>query len=55
MLPENVQHKLDALPAAPGVYLFKDRRGAVVYVGKARSRQRVELVLDDLGEHGPEL
>lgn len=42
MLPENVQHKLDALPAAPGVYLFKDRRGAVVYVGKARSlRSRV--------------
>jgi excinuclease ABC subunit C len=34
---------LDRLPAAPGVYLMKDRRGHVMYVGKAanlRSRVR---------------
>src|SRR6266568_2595789 len=29
--------KLDDLPDAPGVYLYRDRRGQVIYVGKARS------------------
>ncbi len=42
MVPDLVQQKLGALPAQPGVYLFKDRKGAVVYVGKAKSlRARV--------------
>jgi excinuclease ABC subunit C len=42
MLPDVVVQKLDALPAQPGVYLFKDKKGAVVYVGKAKSlRARV--------------
>ena len=34
--------KLGSLPKAPGCYLFKDRAGSVVYVGKAKSlRPRV--------------
>jgi excinuclease ABC subunit C len=42
MLPDLVSQKLDALPAQPGVYLFKDKKAAVVYVGKAKSlRARV--------------
>lgn len=42
MLPDVVTEKLDALPPSPGVYLFKDRKGTVVYVGKAKSlRSRV--------------
>jgi excinuclease ABC subunit C len=42
MIPEAVLQKLDGLPAQPGVYLFKDRKGTVVYVGKAKSlRSRV--------------
>src|SRR5216684_3347239 len=35
MLSEELQRKLDALPAQPGCYIMKDRAGAVVYVGKA--------------------
>lgn len=42
MLPEVVTEKLEALPQSPGVYLFKDRKGTVVYIGKAKSlRSRV--------------
>jgi len=31
-----LQDKLERLPARPGVYLFKDAAGRVIYVGKAR-------------------
>ncbi len=42
MLPDVVQEKLDALPPSSGVYMFKDKKGTVVYVGKAKSlRSRV--------------
>src|SRR6185295_1986874 len=42
VLPDVVNEKLDALPPSPGVYLFKDKKEAVVYVGKAKSlRSRV--------------
>ncbi|MGO9829994.1 MAG: excinuclease ABC subunit UvrC [Myxococcaceae bacterium] len=30
-----LEEKLEALPVGPGVYLMKDRRGEVIYVGKA--------------------
>lgn len=41
-LPALVEEKLDALPVTSGVYLFKDKAGTVVYVGKAKSlRSRV--------------
>jgi excinuclease ABC subunit C len=36
------EEKLKALPAKPGVYLFRDSRGEVLYIGKAKSlRPRV--------------
>ncbi len=36
-LPDPLQRKLDSLPDGPGVYLWKDRGGEVLYVGKARN------------------
>ncbi len=42
MLPELVQEKLDSLPIQPGCYLFRDKEGGVLYVGKAKNlRSRV--------------
>ena len=39
---ENLEGHLRSLPRAPGVYLFRDGRGEVLYVGKAKSlRSRV--------------
>ena len=42
MSKESIDKKLDRLPPSPGVYLFKDESGKVIYVGKAKSlRSRV--------------
>ena len=48
MLSDQLRAKLDSLPTQPGVYLMKDRQGAVVYVGKAVSlRPRVAQYFQD--------
>src|SRR5215210_5922903 len=39
---QNLNEKAKTLPKAPGVYLMKDDRGRVIYVGKSSSlRERV--------------
>jgi excinuclease ABC subunit C len=41
-MPSRVESQLKSLPAKPGVYLFRDAGGDVLYVGKAKSlRPRV--------------
>ncbi len=46
LLAESLERKLAALPDGPGVYLWKDSRGTVLYVGKAKNlRQRVRSYL----------
>jgi excinuclease ABC subunit C len=41
-MSEHVEAQLKALPAKPGVYLFRGERGDVLYIGKAKSlRPRV--------------
>ena len=42
MLQERVRATLERLPPSPGCYLFKNRQGKILYVGKAkRLDQRV--------------
>src|SRR2546423_4791875 len=41
-MASQLENQLKTLPAKPGVYLFRDRKGDVLYVGKAKSlRSRV--------------
>jgi len=42
VIPETLEKKLRHLPSSPGVYLFKDADGTILYIGKAKSlRSRV--------------
>ena len=46
--PPLLLEKLEALPAQPGCYVFKDKKGGVLYVGKAKSlRARVRSYFQD--------
>ncbi|MFW6062455.1 MAG: nucleotide excision repair endonuclease, partial [Planctomycetota bacterium] len=39
---DEIRETISTLPTAPGVYLFKDAKGRVLYVGKAKNlRSRV--------------
>jgi len=52
-MTDDLRAKIDGLPPSPGVYLFKDRKGKVIYVGKAKSlRSRVRSYFRD-GERRP--
>ncbi len=43
-----LQEKLNYLPAEPGVYIYKNTQGKIIYVGKARSlRSRVRSYFQD--------
>jgi excinuclease ABC subunit C len=45
-----LEQKLELLPVQPGCYLFKDKHGAVLYVGKAKSlRSRVRSYFQEGG------
>ena len=50
-MTDRVQGQLKALPTKPGVYLFRDADGSVLYVGKAKSlRPRVRSYFQRTGD-----
>jgi excinuclease ABC subunit C len=50
-MSEHIEGQLKRLPAQPGVYLFRDDRGDVLYVGKAKSlRPRVRSYFQRSGD-----
>ena len=52
--PADLKQAIAALPAQPGVYLFRDRNGVLLYVGKAkRLDQRVRSHFQDPAALGP--
>ncbi|HXE58289.1 MAG TPA: excinuclease ABC subunit UvrC [Gemmatimonadales bacterium] len=54
MVSDALQRRLDTLPDGPGVYLFKDARGGILYVGKAkRLRGRVRSYFAPDVAHSP--
>ena len=54
MPSERVAEQLKNLPTKPGVYLFRDEAGQVLYVGKAKSlRSRVRSYFQARGRDRP--
>lgn len=52
----SLAQKLQALPRKPGVYLFKDRRGEVLYVGKAKNlKNRIQSYFRGEQAHEPRI
>ena len=40
MSSDKIKNKIADLPDAPGVYIFKDNKGAIIYIGKAKSLKK---------------
>jgi excinuclease ABC subunit C len=48
---KRLEEQLKSLPARPGIYLFRDARGEVLYIGKAKSlRPRVRSYFQQSGD-----
>jgi excinuclease ABC subunit C len=48
----DIKEKLKIIPASPGVYIFKDKEGAIIYIGKASSlKDRVRSYFSGSNSH----
>lgn len=51
---DELKEKALSLPLAPGVYIMRDKSGAVIYVGKAKKlKNRVSQYFQDTASHTP--
>ncbi|MER2600674.1 MAG: excinuclease ABC subunit UvrC [Caldilineales bacterium] len=51
-ISDALQARLDSLPLTPGVYIYRDGRGQVIYVGKAKVlRARVRSYFQNAAQH----
>ena len=56
MDPDRLKERLASVPDGPGVYLMKDSKGRVLYVGKAKSlRPRVSSYFQPSADHEPRI
>ena len=54
MIEHDLKTKIKSLPPTPGIYIYKDAKGAVLYVGKAKSlRSRVRSYFTQSAALGP--
>jgi len=54
MKKEKLKIKLENLPTEPGVYLFRNRAGNIIYIGKAKNlRNRVRTYFQSSHNHDP--
>ena len=55
-MAQTLNEKLKLVPTSPGVYFFKNRRGKVIYIGKAKNlRNRVRSYFQKGRVEGPKL
>ena len=51
-----LRRKLDSLPSQPGVYIYRNRAGEPIYIGKAKSlRSRVRSYFQPAAQHPPRI
>ena len=56
MASELIRQRLKDVPDRPGCYLMRDRRGAIIYVGKAKNlRRRVSSYFRPRANHAPKV
>jgi len=52
----DIKSKINKLPDRSGVYFFKDKRGKVIYVGKANSlKSRVSSYFNNFNQQSPKI